>query len=720
MSYIINKTDPFINIKLTDLGRQKLSQGKLNFSFWAIGDSEIDYNREFIVDNYSDDASLSGTSKILRPFDQQNDMKSYITSQSNGNNNLNQLLETQINTLRIIANNKAQERGFFSGDGVNFITYTADTYVKSTGIISNSLITGGTSILIGTGYTFSVNDNILFKLTNDTIGDLTLNTNSTPTPNLWFKIQSINTTFDLNDTITVDRSLPNLNSVSANTQFFIYTGGEVYGEFGFEETTPYWNTNTLSFNNSCDISCGDVPVWNMNNIFCADLIGMTGTGINDLSTPYENFYKFGSSDFLGQKNPYMEYPCFSDELNNLVSDVCNTPGQSVLDSTVKSISIIHYTNNTISNFYGEFFYIDGEKNKNLEIHLPTLMYHRRNFSTESGTTMGMKFIATGETKTFGTNQIEYVELIEEPTMVSDEPRIIGIVLPKLKMIVISDDEIVAAMSYKSNRNWTLPEISCNLIASSSGINGGILEPNKIMYLTYVLANDTTDGLTTTLPCQYISKISNTTSSTKDVQFRLSNIDLLPYMRKTEKLTYDGMGFYAKNFKVLYQITDDGEIPLANNWNSYDFTSDLITSVSGETIDPILFENQNPVINGFLIDSNINTSATTYSIMASLNMPLNSTPEILQFGDERFFYGNLSTYIGANIYKTLFNINISGDEFVTTSNPTRLNTETNNSDIRLSEIGIYDSEQSLVMIGKPSKPITLKSGKTIMIELGIDF
>ena len=41
MSYIINSTNPFVSIKLTEKGREQLAQGQLNFSFWGIGDSEI-------------------------------------------------------------------------------------------------------------------------------------------------------------------------------------------------------------------------------------------------------------------------------------------------------------------------------------------------------------------------------------------------------------------------------------------------------------------------------------------------------------------------------------------------------------------------------------------------------------------------------------------------------------------------------------------------------
>ena len=97
------------------------------------------------------------------------------------------------------------------------------------------------------------------------------------------------------------------------------------------------------------------------------------------------------------------------------------------------------------------------------------------------------------------------------------------------------------------------------------------------------------------------------------------------------------------------------------------------------------------------------------------------PEDLQFGDERFFYGNIEAYIGATIYKTLFPITINSGEFIATTNPTRsTNPSTNPPDITISEVGIYDSNKNLVIIGKLSKPTKLIVGNTIMIELSMDF
>ncbi len=237
--------------------------------------------------------------------------------------------------------------------------------------------------------------------------------------------------------------------------------------------------------------------------------------------------------------------------------------------------------------------IDTINNKTLSITIPDIMYHRRNYATGQGTEMGMTFTASGQSKFIGTSNVEYYDLYEDANYVTT-PKVVGKVLPQLKMVVIHDDEIVAAMSYKSNRNWTLPQLSAQLITATGGTSAGLLEINKTMYITYALDNTSGTGLTETLPCQSYIKITNTTSSTKDVGFKINDIDQLPYMRKVESLSYDGLGFYATNFKVLYQIVDEiNTRPDPNAWKAYDFTSTGLTTNVGETIDPLLLENQNP-------------------------------------------------------------------------------------------------------------------------------
>lgn len=714
MSYIIKSTSPFVSIKLTEKGREQLAQGQLNFSFWGIGDSELNYEREAIVDANQTNAVLSASSKILRPFDRQPDIKSFITPVG-APTPFNVMNSSNINVIKAVVNNNATERGFFSGTGLTYTTLTASTYSPYNQMISNTNFSGGTTL---NGFTstsgFSVGDIMLVKLTNDVVSGFSANTNVVAIPHLWFKVQSKTST-----SVTVDRTLPNYSSnVISSSQIIIYRGGEVYDTIATGDTTSYWDSGTLSFDSSSNITCHDVPVWNMNNVWCENLAGMTGL---TTTMVYEDFTKFGSYQYLGTKNPYLEYLCQSTAAT--LSFNCNGPGFSYPDDVVKSISILHYTNNTISNLYGEFLYIDTTNNKTVKITLPDLMYHRRAFATGSGTTMGMSFVASGATQMVGNSDIEFIDLIEDPTLINSGTTalVIGRVYPQLKTIVIHDDEIVTAISYKSNRNWTLPALAATLSAPSGGTSTGVLLTDNTIYLTYSLQNNTGTGLTTSLPCQEYIKVTNSSSSAKDISFRLSDVDLLPYMRKIESAGYDGRGFNSYSFKLVYQIVQDPDTrPDPNAWKVYDFTSTAITTTTGATIDPVKLENQTPTANGFVLTTVADSGATQFDITQSLSMAPNISPNILQFGDERFFYGNLTTYIGATIYKTLFDIRVNSSQFNATTNPTRGASTTNPPNIKVSEVGIYDSSKNLVVIGKLSSPVALEPGNTIMLELSMDF
>ena len=232
----------------------------------------------------------------------------------------------------------------------------------------------------------------------------------------------------------------------------------------------------------------------------------------------------------------------------------------------------------------------------------------------------------------------------------------------------------------------------------------------------------TFGLMTSLSCQKYIKIVNNTSGPKDIEFKISETDLLPYMRKIEAAGYDGLGFHAHKFKLLYQKVSDSSVrPDSGSWKTLDFTSTAITGVAGQTIDPKLLETQTPLTLGFSLSLINDANATTFDITQSLSMAPNLSASNLQFGDERFFYGNINTYIGATIYKTIFDVSIDSSIFDSTTNPTRSkDMSTNPANIRVSEVGIYDTYKNLVCIGKISTPIALFPGTTITLELSMDF
>ena len=197
-------------------------------------------------------------------------------------------------------------------------------------------------------------------------------------------------------------------------------------------------------------------------------------------------------------------------------------------------------------------------------------------------------------------------------------------------------------------------------------------------------------------------------------FTIQGLGLLPYMREVEALGYDGLGFYGQEFVLLSQIvTTTGDCrPNPSMW-----VETIWTDPSGGTLSPTEIEDQNPVVNDFLMTAARYNVGTYYNI-ATLGIPNIGQTSIMNFGDERFFYGNLDTYIGAKIFKTKFSLNVDRNQFVTTTNPTY--STSNNGVLNLSEIGIYDNVGNLVMIGKISTPIALPAGTIANIEMTLDF
>ena len=742
MSYINKQSTTLVRVKLTDIGREQLAKGQLTFANYMIGDSEVDYNYvkgwsefvpsigaatgEFWFPEADGNIVKNIYSKVLRPKDDNPFFSSFLLNQSNQFIfPLNQ--QSNIQLIKGIVTNEADDRGFFSGSTVDsgLVAQTNSNFILEQGTINLNNFSGDTDyttftqgvLTLNTPLTAtSVNDYIIFRFSNPTLGNVTGSTMTSATINTVYNITNIS-----GSTIKVDRVLPTL-SAYAGTIITYYTlpGGDdpMDTYYGASSLSAYWNSGTLSFQNSCDICVDNIPVWNMNNVWTENPAGL----YKDSPVNYHENNLFGSEQFVGTKQ-YLGY--------NREITVTNTnsmmDSKSYMDTYNKSITILHYTNSCISNFYGEQFYIDEETGKLLNLDIPVMWHRRNDVGTESGTTLGMRFTSDTIRKTLSSNNdIEYYDLIEfsgmsvNPTL----PLVVGKVFPQLKIVVIDNEELIAGMSYKSNRNYTLPDLASELLTPVNGNCTGVLKAGESLYLTYWLENvgtgttGTTTVTTPILPCQRYTVIDNKTNTDKDVQFRIGNLNELPYMRKRENVNYDGFGFFADTFKVLAQVVDKTtqNRPLSSNWKVIDFTSTNITINSGETISPALFENQNPNTTGFILTGSLYTGGTTFNLGDELDMSTASYYGKMTLGDERLFYGNLRTHIGATIYKTLFNITVDGASIASTSN----STFEFGDDRYVSEIGILDNNQNLVLVGKLSRPIRISDSTTASIELTIDF
>ena len=742
MSYINKQSTTLVRVKLTDIGREQLAKGQLTFANYMIGDSEVDYNYvkgwsefvpnigastgEFWFPEADGNIVKNIYSKVLRPKDDNPFFSSFLLNQSNQFIfPLNQ--QSNIQLIKGIVTNQADDRGFFSGSTVDsgLVAQTSSNFILEQGTINLNKFSGATDyttftqgvLTLNTPLTAtSVNDYIIFRFSNPTLGNITGSTMTSATINTVYNITSI-----AGSTIKVDRALPTLSAYGGTIiTYYTLPGGDdpMDTYYGASSLSAYWNSGTLSFQNSCDICVDNIPVWNMNNVWTENPAGL----YKDSPINYYENNLFGSEQFVGTKQ-YLGYnrQITVTDTNSMMDS------KSYMDTFNKSICILHYTNSCISNFYGEQFYIDEETGKLLNLDIPVMWHRRNDIGTGSGTTLGMRFTSDTIRKTLSSNNdIEYYDLIEysgmsvTPTL----PLSVGKVFPQLKIVVIDNEELIAAMSYKSNRNYSLPDLAAELVTPVSGNCTGVLKAGESLYLTYWLENvgtgstGTTTVTTPTLPCQRYTVIDNKTNTDKDVQFRIGNLNELPYMRKRENVNYDGYGFFADRFKVLAQVVDKTtqSRPLPSNWKVIDFTSTNITVNTGETISPSLFENQNPNISGFILTGSLYTGGTTFNLGDELDMSTASYYGKMTLGDERLFYGNLRTHIGATIYKTLFNITVDGASIATTSN----NTFEFGDDRYVSEIGILDNNQNLVLVGKLSRPIRISDSTTASIELTIDF
>ena len=136
MAYIIKNTSGLVNTRVTDTGRQKLSEGNFNISYFAIGDSEISYNTLPQTYNQSDTV-------ILEPqFNSQNNSGvpesnrqylkyPYLVDQEQTNIYGIPFMDSQIESVF----NRAAMRGFFTGNTsattVNWKVLTNNQYVST-------------------------------------------------------------------------------------------------------------------------------------------------------------------------------------------------------------------------------------------------------------------------------------------------------------------------------------------------------------------------------------------------------------------------------------------------------------------------------------------------------------------------------------------------------------------------------------------------------------
>jgi hypothetical protein len=719
MSYIIKNTSGLINTRLTDVGRRNISQGNFSISYFQIGDSEVSYSA---ATNYN----IVNNNILMPAFNAQNDTGSPQSNKQNikypyyvqGNNGGTYGIPFLDNKIQPVYNS-AGPKGFFASGGTqgNWSAQTSSAYtVTSNYWVDMTTLTGQTTLNIEldpafcaiTSGTPSINDYITLIFDgNGGCGNIGTY------PVLTYRIQDIDpttgTTATTVFTLTLDRSLPDYSSIAVSgnmARALIYPSGmtQLYDTI---TPAPYWQTDTLNFESPCDISNREnTVIWNMNIPWSVNPAGV-------FSSQYESYNSYGSVSYLGTKE-YLGYQTESAQTDTSLVYYYNSFDEQVVvtPKEQKAIGIIHYTNQDIDNVYGEKFstipYDPQNPNddiglaRHFKLTLPTLMWHK-----SSGSSIGETFyidpagydlckpyyIKSTENIDMNDPGIRYFHLWDTNPDSNGNLNRVGKVFPDQEIVIIDDEEIVAAMSYKANRNWTLAAPKLSLITPNTCITGqdatGILtNDTQRMWLTYRL--DST-GFTNSLHCNYYSVIqgpsTGCTIESQNVAVRFG--DEFPFLSEGAL-----SGYSANSFKLLCQIVSGNTQPSPTAWREIDFTSEI----SGTSINGYL------TVSGltgttFQITNALYSNASAYNLANYIDIPENGYPEILNFGDEYYFYGNLETDITATIYEMRYLINLGRNQFTNTSNPTWLSGTTS----YVTEIGLYDSNYDLIVISKLQSP-----------------
>jgi hypothetical protein len=505
----------------------------------------------------------------------------------------------------------------------------------------------------------------------------------------------------------------------------------------YDSITPsnHWSDSVINFESVCYTDQFDVKIWNMNIPWSENPAGLNSANQKD-------YTQFGSINYLGSKE-YFGYASSSGQTTTIPNYYFNSFSDTIIvtPEEQKSIAIIHYTNQTVDLFYGEKFALEPFDNtvddttgqaRNFKVHIPWLMWHK-NTDCCNGQTFyvdppgfdglnlfenGLNYIKSTKNPDMNEPGLRYYNLYDDNVNLNSLPNRVGKVFPDSKIIIFDDEEIVAAMSYKSNRNWTLPAPrialitpnTCGDVLSSTGVLTGNTE---YLYVTYRLTN--TSAYTNSLHCNYYMKIQgpNTNcnpSTPQNVSVRFGNefrCMTTPTSGCSANL-YEG--YQAEKFEIICQKVVGDVRPESSEWKILDYTN----SISAYTQNGYLTVSA-LTGNTFVITQDNYDAAPFYDLNDYITMSsANTTNTQLNFGDEYYFYGNVETDIQATIYEMRYKINLSQVEFQTTSNPSYINGQNK----YVTEVGLYDADKNLLIISKMQSPVLRQGIQQFLIKFDI--
>lgn len=702
MSLLNKNNSNFLTARITRLGRKAISEGNFVIQYFQIGDSEYDYN----FDNY-DGLNGLATQIVTSPMDGDSHIKSpYLFNSDQSINYGNAIQKSTTNTIKeplgsagFISNYKAYNSQLGEGTTVECLVKEVDiTNIDGSNILS---------VTNATDYQYSQYITILFntRLNETIITGLT--------QSLVFKIVSLS-----QNEITLDRPMPDLSSEIGYAQII---GNKCYIEY------PTFTDENITCLPLPRDPLEQMDPWTMDIVWTEKLAGLDSSSfvgnLNEDLSGYTGTLLASLKNYFGYtKSDAQEFIDFTGGTISTYTSYVNSFNETIFlpSEEQRVIAILHYSesgdllydenrafkyDDFISHDTTEDYEVDSELVSDVdyfEVYIPFLYYHRN-----TSNMIGAKFhidttdyyIKSTKNLKPNINQIKFRYLLDE-----NNYRVGKVFLYK-KIIVFDDQEIVAALDYKSNRKWTLPAPKYIPLPSdlpNITTETPLIQSGETAWVTY-LFESTVDQAFNGLHCNYYGKITATTDNNIGFKF---NTNEFKYLSNTSYLN----GYVANKMYALVQVTQNNLSPSPNAWKIIEITNQIPNHTSGQLINKTSLTGFQFIITGDMYDD-----ADFYDVEEFLGvLPSDTQTTLPQFGDTQPFPGSIRLTRATELQVMNFLVNLPTEQFTTTQNTTY----TTGKQKRITEIGLLNDRKELMVIAKISKPIIRNGNQVFSIQ--IDF
>jgi len=704
MSFLNSNNSEFLSARITKKGRQSIAEGNFNIKYFQIGDSEFDYNVKF---GGFTGAITGGTraphQRILAPVDGDQHVKyPYLIDANELLNFGNAAQQSYVDTLK----NPMGPAGFVS----QYIPYNASPCTGSTvECLSKKIdlsVIGGGSILSVTGATdFSECQYITLVFKADFVGsEYTISGN---TQSLVYKISGTST-----NEIYLDRNMPNFSGQTGTVRV-------VCNKCKLDHPQDTLVADVCSPLQPDNLAQHDP--WQLELVWTEEPAGLDTTSDDEYISGYTGSQLASLKEYLGYTTNTGQ--TFTNTTGGTITNptsYTNTFGEKIdiTPSKQRAIAVIHYSElGDIVNDPERFFKYDdyiahgtldnetlyGEQISDAEyfqVYIPFLLYHRNTGSTIGAVfTMGTTdyYVSSALNTKPNTNNLKFRYLVDQQGVN------VGKVFVDKKIIVFDDQELVAALDYKSNRKWTLPAPRFSTVPVDLPTFydlDQVISTGQTAWVTYMFQNTSTTGITG-MHCNYYGEITGSTNSNIGFKF---NTGEFKFLSSTSQFD----GFTANKFYGLVQVTTTGQRPSPNGWKRIDLTSQISGHTVGNLINKVNMCGYQFVVTGDMV-----SAGSTYDLESFLGgLPDKTQTTLPQFGDTQPFPGSIKLTRATDVQVLNFMVNLPSSQFITTQNPTYVTGQQK----RITEVALLNDNKEPLVMAKCPKPVQRIGNQVFSVRL----